>query len=97
MFTYTLAQYVAHKTNVAQQFTAQMHYRLPHPGQSILGPSPAIYTSQPTTLLSALITMPLQDLTWNMDTARAIFVQLPSRQLLPLLFSRQVLPRGINA
>ncbi|GJS92172.1 ribonuclease H-like domain-containing protein [Tanacetum coccineum] len=27
------SQYVAYKTNVAQQFTPQKHYRLPHPGQ----------------------------------------------------------------
>ncbi|GJY47162.1 hypothetical protein Tco_0436225, partial [Tanacetum coccineum] len=142
-----------------------MHYRLPHPGQGILGPAPAIYASQPTTLSSALSTMPLQDPTWHMDTGasshlnfnannlstnfdkrlfsyvhvgdgksipvtntghsiipsrhrslhlhnvlvtlniiknlifipQAIYIQLPSRQLLPLLFSRQVLPRGINA
>ncbi|GJT58064.1 ribonuclease H-like domain-containing protein [Tanacetum coccineum] len=156
-----------------------MHYRLAHPGQGILGPAPAIYASQPTTLPSALITMPLQDPTWHMDTcasshlnfnasnlytifdkrlfpsvhvgddksipvtntdhiiipfhhrplqlhnvlvtpniiknlifvrqitrdnnctidvtARAISIQLPSRQLFPLLFSRQVLLRGINA
>ncbi|GKE10565.1 hypothetical protein Tco_1414116 [Tanacetum coccineum] len=50
MFTCTLAQYVAHKTNVAQQFTPQMHYRLPHPGQGILDPALAIYASKPTTL-----------------------------------------------
>nr|GEV79646.1 ribonuclease H-like domain-containing protein [Tanacetum cinerariifolium] len=31
------------------------------------------------------------------EAARTISIQLPSRQLLPLLFSRQVLPRGINA
>ncbi|GKD27024.1 ribonuclease H-like domain-containing protein [Tanacetum coccineum] len=142
-----------------------MHYRLPHPGQSILGPAPAIYASQAITLPSAFSTMPLQDPTWHMDTgassnlnfnasnlstifykrlfssvhvgdgksipvintghniipshyrplhlhnvlvtsniiknlisdSQAIFIQLPSRQLLPLLFSRQVLPRGINA
>nr|GEZ75621.1 hypothetical protein [Tanacetum cinerariifolium] len=29
-----------------------MHYRLPHLGQGILGPDPAIYSSQPTTLPS---------------------------------------------
>ncbi|GJY20708.1 ribonuclease H-like domain-containing protein [Tanacetum coccineum] len=68
MFTYTLAQYVAHKTNVAQQFTPQMHYRLPHLSQGILGPAPAIYASQATTLPSAFSTMPLQDPTWHMDT-----------------------------
>ncbi|GKA29526.1 ribonuclease H-like domain-containing protein [Tanacetum coccineum] len=42
--------------------------RLPHPGQSILGPAPAIYASQATTLPSAFNTMPLQDSTWHMDT-----------------------------
>ncbi|GJY79228.1 ribonuclease H-like domain-containing protein [Tanacetum coccineum] len=67
MFTCTLAQYVAHKTNVAQQFTPQKHYRLPHLGQGILGPAPAIY-SQPTTLPSAFSIMPPQDPTWHMDT-----------------------------
>ncbi|GJY98781.1 ribonuclease H-like domain-containing protein [Tanacetum coccineum] len=173
MFTCTLAQYVAYKTNVAQQFTPQKHYRLPHPGQGILGPAPAIYASQPTPLPSAFSTMPLQDPTWHMDTgasshlnfnasnlstifdkrlfpsvhvgdgksipvtntghsiipshhrplhlhnvlvtpniiknlisvrqftrdnnSRAISIQLPSHQLLPLLFSRQVPPRDINA
>ncbi|GKC50017.1 ribonuclease H-like domain-containing protein [Tanacetum coccineum] len=64
MFTCTLAQYVAYKTNVAQQFTPQKHYRLPHPDQGILGPALAIYASQP----SAFSTMPLQDPTWHMDT-----------------------------
>ncbi|GKB04583.1 ribonuclease H-like domain-containing protein [Tanacetum coccineum] len=45
-----------------------MHYRLPHPGQGILGPAPAIYSSQPTTLPSAFSIMPPQDPTWHMDT-----------------------------
>nr|GEU94486.1 hypothetical protein [Tanacetum cinerariifolium] len=45
-----------------------MHYRFPHPGQGILGPAPAIYASHPTTLPSALSTMPLQDPTWHMNT-----------------------------
>ncbi|GJX18951.1 ribonuclease H-like domain-containing protein [Tanacetum coccineum] len=61
MFTYTLAQYVAHKTNDAQQFTPQMHYRLPHHGQGIFGHASAIYASKATTLPSAFSTMPLQD------------------------------------
>ncbi|GKD14368.1 hypothetical protein Tco_1198775 [Tanacetum coccineum] len=60
--------YVAHKTNVAQQFTPQMHYILPHRGQFILGPAPAIYASQPTTLPSEFNIMPPQDPTWHMDT-----------------------------
>ncbi|GJY48364.1 hypothetical protein Tco_0438320 [Tanacetum coccineum] len=38
-----------------------MHYRLPHPDQGILGPAPAIYASQPTTLPSAFSIMPPQD------------------------------------
>ncbi|GJY20094.1 ribonuclease H-like domain-containing protein [Tanacetum coccineum] len=68
-FTYSLAQYVAHKTNVAQLYTPQKHYRLPHPGQGILGPAPAIYASQHTTLPSAFSIIPPQDPTWHMDTA----------------------------
>ncbi|GJZ06242.1 ribonuclease H-like domain-containing protein [Tanacetum coccineum] len=64
----TRSSTVAYKTNVVQQFTPQMHYRLPHPGQGILGPAPAIYASQPTTPPSALSTMPMQDPTWHMDT-----------------------------
>ncbi|GJY81981.1 ribonuclease H-like domain-containing protein [Tanacetum coccineum] len=54
-----------------------MHFRLvsdegsrgllPHPGQGILGPAPAIYASQPIPLPSAFSTMPLQDPTWHMD------------------------------
>ncbi|GKC39216.1 hypothetical protein Tco_1051600, partial [Tanacetum coccineum] len=45
-----------------------MHYSLWHPGQGVLGPAPAIYASQLTTLPSAFSTMPLQDPTWHMDT-----------------------------
>ncbi|GJY35044.1 hypothetical protein Tco_0420422 [Tanacetum coccineum] len=67
-FTCSLPQYVAHMTNVAQQFTPQKHYRLPHPGQGILGSAPAIYASQHTTLPSAFCIMPPQDPTWHMDT-----------------------------
>ncbi|GKA16999.1 ribonuclease H-like domain-containing protein, partial [Tanacetum coccineum] len=48
-----------------------MHYRLPHPGQGILGPALAIYASQATTLPSAFSTMPLQDPTWHMDTGHS--------------------------
>nr|GEU46100.1 hypothetical protein [Tanacetum cinerariifolium] len=56
------------KLKERMKFTPQMHYILPHPGQGILSPAPAIYASQPATLPSALITMSLQDLTWHMDT-----------------------------
>ncbi|GJX00216.1 hypothetical protein Tco_0184129 [Tanacetum coccineum] len=67
-FTYSLAQYVAHKTNVAQQYTPQKHYRLPHPGQGILARTG--YFSHPTKQLypSAFSIMPPQDPTWHMDT-----------------------------
>ncbi|GKD30677.1 ribonuclease H-like domain-containing protein [Tanacetum coccineum] len=62
-----------------------MHYSLPHPGQGVLGPAPAIYASQPTTLPRLLdSSYPPSDL-----TARAIYIQLPSRKHLQLLFSRQ--------
>ncbi|GKF20365.1 hypothetical protein Tco_0069003 [Tanacetum coccineum] len=45
-----------------------MHYRLSHPDQGILGPAPAIYASQPTTLPSAFSIMSPQDPTWHIDT-----------------------------
>nr|GEV56475.1 ribonuclease H-like domain-containing protein [Tanacetum cinerariifolium] len=45
-----------------------MHYRLSHPGQGILGPAPAIYSSHPTTLPSAFSIMLTQEPTWHMDT-----------------------------
>ncbi|GJS37219.1 hypothetical protein Tco_0535601 [Tanacetum coccineum] len=45
-----------------------MHYRLPHPGQGILGLALAIYSSQLITLPSAFSIMPPQDPTWHMDT-----------------------------
>ncbi|GJX64697.1 ribonuclease H-like domain-containing protein [Tanacetum coccineum] len=91
MFTCTLAQYVAHKTNVAQQFTPQMHYRLPHPGQGILGPAPAIYASQPTTLPSALSTMPLQDPTWHMDTGASSHLNFNASNL-STIFDKRLFP-----
>ncbi|GJT19697.1 hypothetical protein Tco_0878403 [Tanacetum coccineum] len=47
-----------------------MHYRLPHPGQGVLGHALAIYASQPTTLPSEFSTMLLQDPTWHMDIGR---------------------------
>ncbi|GJV68262.1 hypothetical protein Tco_1483771 [Tanacetum coccineum] len=81
MFISTLAQYVIHKTNVAQQFTPQMYYRLPHPGQGILGPAPAIYASQATTLPSAFSTMALQDPTWHMDTGASSYLNFNASNL----------------
>ncbi|GJR93540.1 ribonuclease H-like domain-containing protein [Tanacetum coccineum] len=91
MFTCTLAQYVAYKTNVAQQFTPQKHYRLPHPGQGILGPAPAIYASQPTTLPSAFSTMPLQDPTWHMDTGASSHLNFNASNL-STIFDKRLFP-----
>ncbi|GKB41580.1 ribonuclease H-like domain-containing protein [Tanacetum coccineum] len=91
MFTCTLAQYVAYKTNVAQQFTPQKHYRLPHPGQGILGPAPAIYASQPTPLPSAFSTMPLQDPTWHMDTCASSHLNFNASNL-SIIFDKRLFP-----
>ncbi|GJX33608.1 hypothetical protein Tco_0243463 [Tanacetum coccineum] len=91
MFTCTLTQYVAYKTNVAQQFTPQKHYRLPHPGQGILGPAPAIYASQPTPLPSAFSTMPLQDPTWHMDTGASSHLNFNASNL-STIFDKLLFP-----
>ncbi|GJS61536.1 ribonuclease H-like domain-containing protein [Tanacetum coccineum] len=91
MFTCTLPQYVAHKTNVSQQFTPQMHYILTHPGQGILGPALAIYASQATTLPSAFSTMPLQDLTWHMDTGASSHLNFNASNL-STIFDKRVFP-----
>nr|GEX12840.1 PI-PLC X domain-containing protein At5g67130 [Tanacetum cinerariifolium] len=47
---------------------------LPHPGQGILRPPPAIYASQATTLPSAFSAMPLQDPTWHMDIGLHLYM-----------------------
>ncbi|GKC22770.1 ribonuclease H-like domain-containing protein [Tanacetum coccineum] len=89
-FTYSLAQYVAHKT-VAQQYTPQKHYRLPHPGQGILGPAPAIYASQHTTLPSAFSIMPPQDPTWHMDTGASSHLNFNASNL-STIFDKRLFP-----
>ncbi|GJU35191.1 ribonuclease H-like domain-containing protein [Tanacetum coccineum] len=90
-FTCFLAQYVAHKINVAQQFTPQKHYRLPHPGQGILGPAPTIYASQHTTLPSAFSIMPPQDLTWHMDTGASSHLNFNASNL-STIFDKRLFP-----
>nr|GEW44760.1 puromycin-sensitive aminopeptidase-like isoform X2 [Tanacetum cinerariifolium] len=72
-------------------FTAQRHYRLPHPGQGILGPAPAIYASKPTTLPSAFSTMPLQDPTWHMDTGASSHLNFNSSNL-STIFTKRLVP-----
>ncbi|GKB84888.1 ribonuclease H-like domain-containing protein [Tanacetum coccineum] len=91
MFTYTLAQYVAHKTNVAQQFTPQNQYRLPHPGQGILGPAPAIYASQHTTLPSAFSIIQSQAPTWHMDTGASSHLNFNASNL-STIFDKRLFP-----
>ncbi|GJY43948.1 ribonuclease H-like domain-containing protein [Tanacetum coccineum] len=91
MFTCTLAQYVAYKTNVAQRFTTQKHYRLPHPGQGIPGPAPVIYASQPTPLPSAFSTMSLQDPTSHMDTCASSHLNFNASNL-STIFDKRLFP-----
>ncbi|GJT07163.1 ribonuclease H-like domain-containing protein [Tanacetum coccineum] len=68
-----------------------MHYRLPHPGQGILGPAPAIYSSQPTTLPSAFSIMPPQDPTWHMDTGASSHLNFNASNL-STIFDKRLFP-----
>ncbi|GJZ70747.1 ribonuclease H-like domain-containing protein [Tanacetum coccineum] len=68
-----------------------MLYRLPHPGQGILGPAPAIYASQPTPLPSAFSTMPLQDPTWHMDTGASSHLNFNASNL-STIFDKRLFP-----
>nr|GEV09944.1 ribonuclease H-like domain-containing protein [Tanacetum cinerariifolium] len=76
-----------------QQPTPQMVYQAqPQPvaqSQSgILGPTPAFYSSQATSLPSAFSTMSLQDPTWNMDTCATSHLNYNARNLSTLLNKR---------
>ncbi|GJV14785.1 ribonuclease H-like domain-containing protein [Tanacetum coccineum] len=62
-----------------------------HPGQGILGPAPAHYACQPTTLPSALSTMTLQDPMWNMDTGSTSHLISNARNL-STIFNKYVFP-----
>ncbi|GKA52758.1 hypothetical protein Tco_0746073 [Tanacetum coccineum] len=68
-----------------------MHYRLPHPGQGILGPFLAIYASQATTLPSAFRTMPLQDPTWHMDIGALSHLNFNASNL-STIFDKRLFP-----
>ncbi|GJV95719.1 ribonuclease H-like domain-containing protein [Tanacetum coccineum] len=61
---------------------------LPHPGQGILRPAPAIYASQPTPLPSAFSTMPLQDPTWHMDTGASSHLNFNASNLSTIFYKR---------
>ncbi|GJZ76911.1 hypothetical protein Tco_0641583, partial [Tanacetum coccineum] len=65
--------------------------RLPHPGQGILGPAPAIYSSQPTTLPSAFSIMPPQDPTWHMDTGASSHLNFNASNL-STIFDKRLFP-----
>ncbi|GJZ18481.1 ribonuclease H-like domain-containing protein [Tanacetum coccineum] len=68
-----------------------MHYRLPHPGQGILDPAPAIYSSQHTTLPSAFSIMPPQDPTWYMDTGAYSHLNFNASNL-SIIFDKRLFP-----
>ncbi|GJY57106.1 ribonuclease H-like domain-containing protein [Tanacetum coccineum] len=65
-----------------------MHYRLSHPDQDILGPAPAIYSSQPTTLPSAFSIMSSQDPTWHMDTGASSHLNFNASNLSTVFYKR---------
>ncbi|GJZ61780.1 hypothetical protein Tco_0617917 [Tanacetum coccineum] len=67
------------------------YYRLPHPGQGILGPAPAIYASQHTTLPSAFSIMPPQDPTWHMDTSASSNLNFNASNL-STIFDKRLFP-----
>ncbi|GJW49979.1 ribonuclease H-like domain-containing protein [Tanacetum coccineum] len=68
-----------------------MHYSFSHLGQGVLGPAPAIYASQPTTLPSAFSTTPLQDPTWHMDTCASSHLN-SSTSNLSTIFNQRLFP-----
>ncbi|GJS72786.1 ribonuclease H-like domain-containing protein [Tanacetum coccineum] len=61
---------------------------IPHPGQGILGPTPAIYASQATTLPIAFSTVPLQDPTWHMDTSASSHLNFNASNLSTIFYKR---------
>ncbi|GJT44264.1 hypothetical protein Tco_0952979, partial [Tanacetum coccineum] len=65
-----------------------MHYSLSHPGQGVLGPTPANYASQPTTLPSAFSIMTLQDPTWHMDTGASSHLNFNAINLSAIFYKR---------
>ncbi|GJU32379.1 hypothetical protein Tco_1175968 [Tanacetum coccineum] len=51
-----------------QQAMSSVYHQPQHSSPGLLGPAPAIYPSQPTSLPNAFSIMTLPDPTWNMDT-----------------------------
>ncbi|GJR33550.1 ribonuclease H-like domain-containing protein [Tanacetum coccineum] len=79
-----------------QQATHQAHssYTNGQPNTNssgLLGAAPALYPSQPTSLLSAFSMMTLQDPTWNMDTGATSHLNSNARNL-STLFNTRLFP-----
>nr|GEX71996.1 ribonuclease H-like domain-containing protein [Tanacetum cinerariifolium] len=76
----------------AQHFVPATQHRQGYHGQSgILGPTPAIYPSQATSLPSAFSTMTFQDPTWNMDTCATSHLISNARNL-STIFNKRLFP-----
>ncbi|GJR20679.1 hybrid signal transduction histidine kinase M [Tanacetum coccineum] len=63
-----------------QQAMYSTHHQPQHGSPGILGPTPALYPSQPTSLPSAFSTMTLPDPTWNIDIGVVRFLDSRSRK-----------------
>ncbi|GJT12448.1 ribonuclease H-like domain-containing protein [Tanacetum coccineum] len=79
--------YVAHQPT-AYQAQQQLPPSQPN-SHGILGATPALYPSQPTTLPSAFSTMSLQDPTWNMDTGATSYLNSNLRNL-SIIFNKHL-------
>nr|GEV88514.1 hypothetical protein [Tanacetum cinerariifolium] len=67
-----------------------LQFTQPHPGQGVLGPAPAHYASQATSLLSTFSTMTLQDPTWHMDTSASSHLNFNAINLSTIFYKRLV-------
>ncbi|GKC08891.1 hypothetical protein Tco_1000501, partial [Tanacetum coccineum] len=61
--------------------------------QGILGPDPALYPSQPTSLPSAFSTMTPSDPTWNMDTGASSHLNSNASNLVKDFLTRHIILR----
>ncbi|GJU02536.1 ribonuclease H-like domain-containing protein [Tanacetum coccineum] len=68
-----------------------MHYKLSYPGQGILGPALAIFSSQPTTLPSAFSIIPPQDPTWHMNTGASSHLNFNASNI-STVFDKRLFP-----
>ncbi|GJX59155.1 ribonuclease H-like domain-containing protein [Tanacetum coccineum] len=61
-----------------QQAMSSVYYQPQHSSPGLLGPAPALYLSQSTSLPNTFCIMTLPDPTWNMDTGDLYPVTKPS-------------------